>query len=102
MNIKTFCRRADDVARLMKTLANPHRLMIVCRLREGPCCVGALQDIVGLQQSALSQHLARLRRDGLVKTRRDAQTITYSLADARTAKLMQTLFALYCDKGASL
>lgn len=97
MNIKSFCTRAEYVAALMKNLANAHRLMILCRLHEGECSVGALEGTVAIAQSALSQHLARLRRDGIVKTRRESQTIYYSLADARIAKLIKELYGLYCD-----
>lgn len=97
MNIQSFCASAEQAAALMKNLANAHRLMILCRLHQGECSVGSLEDTVDIAQSALSQHLARLRRDGIVKTRREAQTIYYSLADARTAKIIKELYALYCD-----
>lgn len=97
MNIKTFCSRAEQAAALMKSLANAHRLMILCRLHQGECSVGALEGTVDIAQSALSQHLARLRRDGLVATRRESQTIYYRLADARTAKVIKELYALYCE-----
>lgn len=82
---------------LLKGMANPFRLMILCRLKEGPARVGQLEEMTGLAQSALSQHLARLRKDGLVKTLRQAQTITYSLADPAAARLITTLYDLYCS-----
>ncbi|MGE4351522.1 MAG: metalloregulator ArsR/SmtB family transcription factor [Bdellovibrionales bacterium] len=97
MNIKSFCARAEQAACLMKNLANAHRLMILCRLHQGECSVGALESTVAIAQSALSQHLARLRRDGIVTTRRESQTIYYRLADERTAKMIKELYALYCD-----
>ena len=97
MNIKSFCTQAERAAALMKNLATAHRLMILCRLHQGECSVGALELTVPLAQSALSQHLARLRKDGIVRTRREAQTIYYSLADKRTARLIKELYALYCD-----
>lgn len=81
----------------MKCLANAHRLMILCRLHQGECSVGTLEGTMNIAQSALSQHLARLRRDGIVKTRRESQTIYYSLADVRTAKVIKELYALYCE-----
>ena len=80
----------------MKTLSNAHRLMILCRLHQGECCVSELEKNGKLTQSALSQHLARLRRDRVVATRRDAQTIYYRLADPKTARLIKELYALYC------
>lgn len=69
----------DDVATLLKVLANDRRLQILCLLADQERSVGDIQNLVGLSQSALSQHLARLRQDNVVKTRRDAQSIYYSL-----------------------
>jgi DNA-binding transcriptional ArsR family regulator len=79
----------------MKALSNPHRLLILCQLTGGEKCVGELESIVGLSQSALSQHLARLRRDNLVKTRRMAQTIYYSLSGGDVEILIDALHGLY-------
>lgn len=89
--------RAEDAARMLRLLGNQHRLMILCCLigaDEMP--VGALVDELGISQSALSQHLARLRQDGLVTFRRDAQTLFYRVADARAARLLMTLKDIYC------
>ena len=97
MDIKTVEKNADQVAALLKALANQKRLMIVCALYNEEKSVGALEDIVGLSQSALSQHLARLRRDDIVKTRRDAQTIYYSLKCETTRALLECLQGL-CSK----
>lgn len=77
-------------------MGNPHRLTILCQLIHSEQSVGELERIVGLSQSALSQHLARLRRDNLVKTRRCAQTIYYSLAGNEAATVLSTLHRLYC------
>jgi ArsR family transcriptional regulator, virulence genes transcriptional regulator len=98
MNIKTkeFCTRAGHAAALMKSLANAHRLMILCRLHEGECSVGTLEKLIKINQSALSQHLARLRRDRIVKTRREAQTIYYRLADGQAARIIEQLYVLFC------
>jgi len=96
MNTKSFCAKAAHAADLLKSLSNAHRLMVLCRLHEGECSVGTLESIVPIHQSALSQHLARLRREGIVSTRRESQTIYYSLADRRTARLIKELYALYC------
>tara|TARA_R110000787_G_scaffold63679_11_gene144076 strand:- start:170008 stop:170298 length:291 start_codon:yes stop_codon:yes gene_type:complete len=81
----------------MKMLANSHRLMILCELHKGDRSVGKLQQVVGIGQSALSQHLAKLRHDGLVKARREAQTIYYSLADPKVREVMALLYRLYCE-----
>jgi DNA-binding transcriptional ArsR family regulator len=90
-------KKASEAAGLLKLLANEHRLLILCRLAvDGETSVGALGEAVGLGQSALSQHLARLREDGLVATRRDAQTIFYRIADARAARLLAVLKDIYC------
>jgi DNA-binding transcriptional ArsR family regulator len=83
-------------SKLLKAMSNRHRLTILCQLVQREMCVGELEAVVGLSQSALSQHLARLRRDALVKTRRAAQTIYYSLAGAEASAVIQTLYDLYC------
>lgn len=89
---------AAQVAQLLKSLANQRRLMILCQLAEhGELAVGTLAEAVGLSQSALSQHLARLRAEGLVAFRRDAQTLFYSISDPRCGTLMETLHRLYCS-----
>ena len=89
---------ADDAVRLLKALANRSRLMILCSLTHGELTVGQINKIIPLSQSALSQHLAVLRRDALVLSRREAQTIYYSLADGPASKLIQILHDLYCGK----
>ncbi len=97
--------RADGVARRLAMVANAKRLLILCYLAkaEGDASravpdvsVGELQQAVGLSQSALSQHLARLRAEDMVKTRRQAQTILYSLGDAETRTLMRALYDAFC------
>lgn len=96
MNMQELTSRSEEVAELLKAMSNSHRLLILCELSNGERSVSALEEIVGLSQSALSQHLARLRESGIVATRRDAQTIYYSLADTRVATLMSTLYTLFC------
>ena len=88
--------RAGEVAGVLGLMANPKRLLILCKLLEGGRTVGALAAEVGLSQSALSQHLARLREAGLVATRRSAQSITYTLASREVRVLLATLYELYC------
>ena len=87
---------AGAAADLLRTLANPHRLMIVCRLVEGEHSVGELAAALDLRCSTVSQHLAVLRRERLVRARRDAQTIWYSLASKPARAVLETLFRLYC------
>lgn len=96
MNIKDVEDNIPHAVELLKALSNVHRLKIACVLHCGEHSVGELEKIVGLSQSALSQHLARLRRDGLVKTRRDAQTIYYSLGDSMTVSILKCLRDIYC------
>jgi DNA-binding transcriptional ArsR family regulator len=90
---------AADAARLMNALGNESRLMILCMLAEGEQSVGALNEAIPLSQSALSQQLARLRRQGLVETRRESQTIFYSLSEGPAEKIIQLLHDIYCPDG---
>jgi DNA-binding transcriptional ArsR family regulator len=85
-----------EAEELLKALANSHRLMILCELKDGERSVSALEQVVPLTQSALSQHLAKLREGGIVATRREAQTIYYSLSDARVSRLIEVLHELFC------
>ena len=90
-------RKASEAAQLLKLLANENRLLILCRLalaRE--MSVNDLADAVGLSQSALSQHLAKMREDGLLATRREAQTVFYRIADPNAARLLALLKSIYC------
>ena len=87
---------AADAASLMKALGNESRLMILCMLTEGERSVSDLNEIIPLSQSALSQQLARLRQQGLVKTRRESQTIFYSLACGPADRVIQLLHDIYC------
>ena len=87
---------ADDACGLLKALASPHRLMIVCSLIDGEKSVGALAQMMGARKSLASQHLGLLRRDGLVSARREAQTIYYALESGRARALVETLSRLFC------
>lgn len=89
--------KAGEVAGILAALANDRRLLILCKLVEvGEATVGTLAAEVGLSQSALSQHLARMREEGIVAFRREAQTIWYRIGDARIETLLSTLHRLYC------
>ncbi len=91
-----FAASAAQAARMLRALASEPRLMILCQLGDGERSAGALQPLTGLSQSALSQHLAVLRTERLVATRRDGQTIYYRIADPAAARLMETLAELFC------
>ena len=96
--IQKLASNASQAAALMKALSNEHRLLILCHLiAEKEMSVGALVDrIGGLSQSALSQHLAKLRQQGLVSFRREAQTLYYRVSDDRAAMLIASLHDIFC------
>jgi len=96
MKTKALSEQSNAAAGLLSAMANPKRLMILCSLVEGEVPVGVLASQVGLSQSALSQHLSKLRAQKLVKTRRDAQTIYYSSTSESVIKVLETLEDIYC------
>ena len=87
---------ADEASALLKALANRHRLIIVCQLTEQERSVGELAALLKIRDSTVSQHLALLRKDGLVSARRDAQTIWYSIGSKKARELVRTLYRVYC------
>jgi DNA-binding transcriptional ArsR family regulator len=87
---------AHEAAALLKALAHPARLLVLCQLVDGESSVGALQPLTGLSPSALSQHLAVLRDMELVTTRREAQTIYYALAEGPAVGVLDALHAAFC------
>ncbi|EDQ34164.1 putative transcriptional regulator [Hoeflea phototrophica DFL-43] len=89
-------RNSDEAATLLSAMANQKRLLILCNLARGEVQVGVLAERVQLSQSALSQHLAKLRNQGLVSTRREAQTIFYSINSNPVLQMLRTLDTLYC------
>ncbi|MBU0725438.1 MAG: metalloregulator ArsR/SmtB family transcription factor [Alphaproteobacteria bacterium] len=93
--------RATEVSALLKSLANPNRLMIVCRLVEGEYSVAQLEDDLGIQQPTLSQQLTALRLGGIVETRRQSKHVFYRLSEARAARLVEALHGIFCaeDEG---
>lgn len=97
MNIKDITSRAGEAEQLLKALANRNRLIILCEMHGGERAVAELAETVGLSQSALSQHLARLREDGLVATRRESTSIFYGLADERVSRVISLLHEIYCN-----
>jgi DNA-binding transcriptional ArsR family regulator len=92
---------AGSAARLLKALANESRLMVLCLLVEQERSVSELNSLLPLSQSALSQHLAVLRGDGLVTTRREAQNIYYRLAPSPARQIITTLHDVYCGSGSA-
>ena len=89
---------ATQAAKLLRALSNENRLMLLCMLFEGEKTVGELNESLPLSQSALSQHLAVLRDEGLVKTRREAQSIYYGLASKPAQRVVETLHSIYCPE----
>lgn len=98
MKIEELQSNAHRASALLKAMGNERRLLILCHLAVGERSVGELEKLVDLSQSALSQHLARLRHDGLVRTRRSAQNIYYSLDGDDARSVMATLHRIYCDR----
>ena len=97
LNTKSFESQALEVADILRALANEKRLMILCKLVElGEAKVSSLAEGIGLTQSALSQHLSKMRSEGIVAYRRDAQTLWYRIADVRIEKLFATMHGLFC------
>lgn len=91
---------ADEASELLKALANRHRLLILCQLVERERSVGQLATALGLRDSTVSQHLALLRRDGIVAARRDGQTAWYSITSAPAGALLEALHRAYCGSEA--
>jgi DNA-binding transcriptional ArsR family regulator len=88
---------ATNACALLKAMSNKWRLMILCQLSEGEKTVGELQGLRGVGQSAVSQHLAVLRRENIVESRKDAQSIFYSLSGDQAVKVMATLHEVFCS-----
>lgn len=96
INVDAMRACADEAAQLLKMLANGQRLRVLCLLAAGELSVGQINERIDLSQSALSQHLARLREEGLVTTRREAQTIYYMLANGQARHIIAALHEVYC------
>ena len=96
MNIALLQENATSATALLKVMANESRLLILCQLIDGEKPVNELEEFVGIRQSALSQHLAILRNERVVKTRREAQFVYYSLASPEAKIIMKTLYTVFC------
>lgn len=93
----TMRENAQQTTEFLKSLAHTARLVILCRLTEGPATVTQLEEMLGMRQASVSQQLARLRREGLVDAKRDGRAISYSLTDDRARKIVTMLYDLFCE-----
>lgn len=96
IDLKQMANSANRASALMKTLGHKDRLMILCHLADGEKSVGQIAELLQIPQSPLSQHLSRMRKEGLVETRREAQTIFYSLKSGEAARIVEVLYELFC------
>ena len=97
MDLSQMAQSADRASALMKTLGHRDRLMILCQLADSEKSVGQIADLLEISQSPLSQHLSRMRKEGLVETRREAQTIYYSLKSGEASRIVELLYELFCE-----
>lgn len=96
IDLNQMARSANRASALMKTLGHKDRLMILCHLADGEKSVGEIADLLEISQSPLSQHLSRMRKEGMVDTRREAQTIYYSLKSGEASRIVEVLYELFC------
>lgn len=96
MDIDEMRSGAEEMSELLKTMAHPERLLVLCQLMDGEAGVGKLQERSSLSQSAFSQHLTVLRKQGLVNVRKESQQVFYSLSDERVSILITNLHQIYC------
>jgi ArsR family transcriptional regulator, virulence genes transcriptional regulator len=96
IHIDDMLAAADQASAMLKALSNRHRLIIVCQLTEKERSVGELAGLLNIRDSTVSQHLALLRKDGLVTARRDGQTIWYSIGSPQGREIVRTLYRVYC------
>jgi len=97
INLDQMAESAGRASSLMKTLGHKDRLMILCHLAGGEKSVGEIAEILEISQSPLSQHLSRMRKEELVDTRREAQTIYYSLKSGEASRIVEVLYELFCE-----
>lgn len=96
LDLRHMRRAAGEATGVLRVLANEDRLLLLCRISQGECCVSDLEEALGIHQPTLSQQLGVLRAEGLVQTRREGKRIYYSIADARVLAIMDTLYHTYC------
>jgi DNA-binding transcriptional ArsR family regulator len=100
IDLDAMRKTAADTSALLKTLANPDRLLLLCQISQGECCVGELEEALDIHQPTLSQQLGILREEGLVSTRRDGKRIYYSIASDKAMAVMQVLYEQFCKPAA--
>lgn len=93
-----FIQAAEKSAEFLRTLANPNRLIILNQLLKGESCVGDLEKVLSISQSALSQHLSRMRSEGMLSKRRESQQIFYAISDKRVEKFINLVNEYFKDK----
>ena len=98
LDLRAMRAAATQACGMLKVLANPDRLLLLCQLTQGPHCVRELENILGIQQPTLSQQLGVLRDEALVTTQREGKQIFYSIASSEALAVMQVLYQLYCEK----
>jgi DNA-binding transcriptional ArsR family regulator len=98
VNVEKMRHNAKEVSDLLKILAHPERLMVLCQLIKGEVGAGELQQLSSLSQSAFSQHLTVLRKHGLVVVRKESQLVYYSLADQRASQIINSLETIFCNR----
>lgn len=96
MELDKMQASAKNATDMLKLLGHPDRLMVLCQLKNGEASVGELSRMLNIKQSPLSQHLARMRHEGVVESRREAQTIYYRLSGDKVAQIVTALYELYC------
>lgn len=97
MDLEKMHESAARASNMMKLLGHPHRLMILCELKVAEKSVGELSTTIGISQSLVSQHLARMRHESVVRSRRDAQVVYYSLTEGAAVRLISTIYDIYCQ-----
>jgi DNA-binding transcriptional ArsR family regulator len=96
IDLQNIIENAEKASKLLKVMSHPSRLMVLCYLMNGEAPVSALNEAIPLSQSALSQHLAGLRKAGLVDTRRESQAIHYRLTSRAVSRILEALYQIYC------
>ncbi|HIF89695.1 MAG TPA: ArsR family transcriptional regulator [Candidatus Thioglobus sp.] len=98
LNVSEMRKNAESSAAFLKLLANPSRLLVLCNLIEGERCVGDLEKDLDISQSALSQHLSKMRDEGIVKADKQGQHVFYSISDSNVVEILNVLYDLFCKK----
>ena len=98
LNVNEMRKNAESSAAFLKLLANPTRLLVLCNLIEGERCVGDLEKGLDISQSALSQHLSKMKEEGIVKADKRGQHVYYSVSDPNVVEILNVLYDLFCKK----